>query len=85
MSEMGTTLANEIKKHSDQLQALRDEIRVKLHLASMDAKASWRELEPQILEVEKSAKGMATEATRTLLTETVKKLLDLRSKLNPSK
>ncbi len=81
MSTIGTTLADEIKKHRDTLETLRDEVRVKIHLAGMDAKASWRELEPQIHAVEESAKGVATETTRTLLTETIKKLLELRSRL----
>lgn len=34
------------------LQTLRDEIRVKLHLAGMDAKDAWHELEPRLERLE---------------------------------
>jgi hypothetical protein len=32
----------------EQLQTLRDEIRVKMHLAEMDAKDRWHRLEPKV-------------------------------------
>jgi hypothetical protein len=34
------------------LEQMRDEIRVKLHLAGMDAKDSWRDLEPKLDKLE---------------------------------
>lgn len=42
---------DEARKAIDRLQSVRDEIRVQLHLAGMDAKDRWRSLEPRIQEV----------------------------------
>jgi hypothetical protein len=42
---------------------------------------SWQELEPQFLDAERAAKGIATEATRAILTETIKKLIALRGRI----
>jgi hypothetical protein len=47
----------------------------------MDVKTSWQELEPQLVDAERAAKGIATEATRALLTETIKKLIALRARI----
>jgi hypothetical protein len=42
----------------DDLRTMRDEIRVKLHLAGMDAKDAFAKLEPRLNEVEREvAKG----------------------------
>jgi hypothetical protein len=84
MNPIATNLVNDVKKYRDTIQGLSDEIRVRIHLAAMDAQTSWRELEPQLLEVEKSAEEIVTDATRSLLTETIKKLIALRSRLNPA-
>lgn len=37
----------------DELQQMADQIRLKIHLGSMDAKDAWKELEPQLLELER--------------------------------
>lgn len=42
---------DEARKAVDRLQSVRDEIRVQLHLAGMDAKDRWRSLEPRVQEV----------------------------------
>ena len=34
-----------------QLRALRDEVRIRAHLAKMDAKDKWHELEPKVNEI----------------------------------
>ena len=39
----------------DELQKSADEIRVKIHLGSMEAKDQWKELEPKLQELEKGA------------------------------
>lgn len=36
----------------DELKELRDEIKVKLHLAGMEAKQQWQQLEPRLVEIE---------------------------------
>ena len=74
-------LKNELKKSLTTLQTLRDEVRVKLHLANMDLKDQWNKLDPYIADVERKA-GEATEASRTLLHEAVKKLEQFRASLH---
>jgi hypothetical protein len=81
---MNTTtshLVNDVKKYSETLQSLRDELQLRIHLGTMDVKTSWQELEPQLVDAERAAKGIATEATRALLTETIKKLIALRARI----
>jgi hypothetical protein len=82
MNTMASDLVHDVKKYREVVQGLSDEIRVRIHVAAMDAQTSWRELEPQLLEAEKAAEEIATDATRSLLTETIKKLIALRSRLN---
>ncbi len=73
MSDIANDLNSELKKNLTQLQTLRDEVRVRLHLASMDLKDQWNKLEPHLLDVEKKAVE-ASEASRTMLHDAVKKL-----------
>ena len=42
------TVKERFDQRCAQLKTLRDEVRVKLHLAEMDAKDRWKELEPEI-------------------------------------
>jgi hypothetical protein len=81
MNTTTTNLVNDIHKYKETLQSLRDEIQVRIHLGTMDVKTTWRELEPHLLEAEQAAKSIATEATRALLTETIKKLIALRARI----
>jgi predicted nucleic acid-binding Zn-ribbon protein len=80
MSDTTNDLKTELKKGLSQLQTLRDEVRVKLHLANMDLKDQWNKLEPHLADVEKKAAD-ATEASRSLINEAVKKLEKFRSSL----
>jgi hypothetical protein len=73
-------LRAEVKKGLERLQALRDELRVQSHLAGMDAKKRWDELEPKLADVERAAEE-ATEASRTLVADTVKALQSLRDSI----
>ncbi len=81
MSQTTTELKNEIQKSLQLMLTLRDEVRVKLHLAGMDAKDEWRKLEPKLEEVERAA-SEATEATRTAIADAVRRLSKLRSSLS---
>jgi hypothetical protein len=81
ISRTTTELKNEIQKSLGLMRTLRDEVRVKLHLAGMDAKEEWRKLEPHLTDVERAACDF-TEATRTAVTEAVKRLSKLHSSLN---
>jgi hypothetical protein len=73
MNTTGNELKSELKKGLSQLQTLRDEVRVRLHLANMDLKDQWNKLEPHLLDVEKKAAD-ASEASRTMLHDALKKL-----------
>ena len=73
-------LKDEVKKGLSALQTLRDEIRVKLHLASMDIKDQWAKLEPQLEKVEHAA-GEATETSRVAVSDAVERLKKLRDSL----
>jgi hypothetical protein len=80
MTHSTTDLKKDIQKGMDDMRALRDELAVKVHLASLDAKEEWRKLEPYVDEVERAATEM-TEATRKAVSEAVKRLSSLRSSL----
>ena len=80
MSDTASELKNELKKGLSHLQTLRDEVRVRLHLASMDLKDQWNKLEPHLADVEKKAVD-ASEASRTLIHDAVKKLEKFRDSL----
>jgi hypothetical protein len=80
---MGDTtgdLKKELEKRLATLQSLRDEVRVRMHLANMDLKEQWKKLEPHLEEVEKKA-GELTDASKTALTEAVKRLEKFRGSL----
>ncbi len=81
MSEMTEQLKRDIKSGLDDLTTLRDEVRLKVHLAGMEIKDEWRKLEPQILEVEQAA-AKVSETTREALHDAVAKLKKLRDKLS---
>ncbi len=75
-------LKKELEKSLLLLQTLRDEVRVKLHLAGMDAKDKWSEIESQLVAAEHAAAAATTEATRVTVDEAIKKLQNFRSLLH---
>ena len=67
-------IKEEVDKNIEKLETLRDEVKVRLHLASLDAKKEWDEtLSPKLFEVEQAAKNI-TEGTRSTAKELVAKL-----------
>ena len=62
------------------LQTLRDEIRVRLHLASLDIKQEWDKLDPQVAELEKLSHE-ASDAVKEKAHALMEKLHALRSSL----
>jgi uncharacterized protein YoxC len=52
MSKATDELEKDIQAGVAHLQQLRDEVRLKLHLAGMDAKDAWAKLEPKVHEAE---------------------------------
>lgn len=67
-------IKEEVDKNLARLATLRDEVKVRLHLASLDARKEWDEvLAPKMLELEQTAKHV-TEPTRARARELVKRL-----------
>lgn len=81
MDETSKKLGSEFEKNVAQLRALRDEIRLKAHLAKMDVKDRWRELEPRVTAVVEQAAKSASEASRTAVEEAIQALEKLRKSL----
>ncbi len=80
MGEAGTELKTEVKKGLGRLQTLRDEVKVRIHLASMSLKDQWKKMEPRLEEVEKAAQDIS-ETSRTALADALKRLEKLRDAL----
>lgn len=59
----------------DHLRRMADEVRVKIHLAGMEAKDAWNELEPKLRELEHRAEA-ATSDVLDDLRERLSKLLE---------
>ncbi|RYZ02701.1 MAG: hypothetical protein EOO73_30525 [Myxococcales bacterium] len=67
------------------LAQLRDEIRVRLHLAQLDAKDKWQELETQLESLEHRVSadgGSVLGATAQLAREMKQSLIDFRQRLS---
>lgn len=75
-------LRNQLQRGLDELRRLRDEIRVDMHLAGMDAKDKWRDLEPRILDAENMAKDIS-EASRKAVQDVVDSIRRFRESLSP--
>jgi hypothetical protein len=62
------------------LKTLRDEIRVDLHLAGMDAKDKWKELEPKFRDAEKLVEEVS-DVSRKAMEEMVEHFRNFRESL----
>jgi hypothetical protein len=69
-----------VKENLDRLERLRDEIRVDIHLASMDAKDKWKELEPLVRDAEKLADDMS-DVSRRAMEELLEKIRQFRESI----
>jgi hypothetical protein len=78
MTRTTTELKQEMEKSLALMRTLRDEIRVTVHLAGMEAKDEWRKLEPRLADIENAAKDLS-EATCSAVSEAAKRLSELRS------
>jgi hypothetical protein len=81
MNETSQSLKDQLKKNLDQLVALRDEVRVRVHLAGMELRDEWMRLEPRLADAEQKARADISEASRNALTELIHRLEKLRSRL----
>ncbi|AGP39831.1 MULTISPECIES: hypothetical protein [Sorangium] len=80
MSNITSELKSDLTKSLESLQTLRDEIRVRLHLAGMEAKDAWGKLEPTLLDAEKLAEDVS-ETSRNALRDILEKVKEFRSSL----
>jgi hypothetical protein len=81
-NEAAANTKKELNEVMSKLYTLRDEIRVKMHLASMDAKDRWSAIEDQVERIERAATEQAAVATRAAVTEAIKKLIKFRESLS---
>lgn len=79
--QAGPELKSDLRKSLERLQTLRDEVRVRLHLGSLEIKDQWRKLEPYLGDVEKKAEEFS-EASRSAIQDAVKRLETFRSSLS---
>jgi DNA repair exonuclease SbcCD ATPase subunit len=76
-------LKQELHKTLDRMRTLRDEVRVRLHLANLDAKEEWKRLEPHLAEMEQAGEDLRDE-TRAALNKAIERLSKLRASLAES-
>jgi hypothetical protein len=81
MSQNTNDLKTEFKKSLALLQTLRDEVRVQIHLAGLDAKDRWNKLEPRMEAAAEKAAGEITEASRAVVDEAVGALKEFHASL----
>jgi hypothetical protein len=77
MGEATKELKAELERSLALLATLRDEVRVRIHLGSMDAKKQWNELEPRVQSaIDQAAKDVsnASHAVVREVTEALKKI-----------
>ena len=82
--EAEKTLKQELEETKDDLLRTADEIRVKLHLAGMDVKDAWQELEPKLAHFEQqfdAKAGEVGEELKALGNEIKQRLLNIKAKL----
>ena len=72
-SRADADLKSDLRKSLERLQTLRDEVRVRLHLGTLEVKDQWRKLEPHLGDVEKRAEEL-TEASRAAIHDALKRL-----------
>jgi hypothetical protein len=73
-------LKEEVDKAVAQLRSMRDEIRLQLHLAGMDAQEAWKKLEPSLGDLEQKL-GQVNEATKSKAQELLKRFGELRDRV----
>lgn len=81
------TIKADVEKNFLKLSGLREEVKMKLHLASMDAKQEWDDkIAPHVFEAETAAKAF-TDSSRTKIEQAILKvemfLETIREKASP--
>ncbi len=82
--EAQKSFKQELKAMQDDLKQMADEIRVKLHLAGMDAKDAWEDVQPRLAEFERRFDAKADEVgdeVKALGQEVKERLASIKAKL----
>lgn len=83
--EANKTLKQDLEETRDDLRRAADEIKVKLHLAGMDAKDAWDEIQPRIADFERRFDSKADEVgeeLKSLGQEIKQRLANIKAKLS---
>jgi hypothetical protein len=79
--EISAELKNELTRNLDRLAALRDEAKLHLHLATLDAKQEWNDkLEPKIGELQSNALQLGS-TSKEMVQEVLKSAEEFVAKL----
>lgn len=70
----------QIRNAIERARTLRDEIRVDVHLAGLDARTKWQALEPKLADAERLAREVS-ETSRHAVEEIAKSFADFRASL----
>lgn len=83
--EANKTLKQELEDLRDELQRTAGEIKLKLHLAGMDAKDAWDELQPRLSDFEQRFDAKADEVgdeLKALGSEIKQRLQNIKAKIS---
>lgn len=76
------TIKSEVEKNIEKLVGLRDEVKVRLHLASLDAKQEWDDkIAPHVLDAETAAKNL-TDASKAKVQDAIASVEKFLAKLH---
>lgn len=78
--ETSSELRHEVNRTYDEILRLRDEVRVRLHLAAMDIRDEWDSIQPRFAEAERLARE-ASEASRAALRSFAEEIRKIRLKI----
>jgi transposase len=81
LQSLGMNAQTELNKRVEELQALRDDLKVRIHLASMEAKDAWNELLPKLEKAEKLAESAVVDTAKVALDDVIGSLKQLRDKI----
>lgn len=81
MADSREDLRRQLDEALETAKRLRDEIRVNLHLAGMDARDKWNELEPKVMQEAERIAREATDNARSTLDGIVQRLREFRETL----
>lgn len=82
--ESNKSVKQDLEDTREDLKRMADEIKVKLHLAGMDAKDAWEDIQPRLSDFEQRFDSKADEVTEELKAlggDIKQRLLNIKNKL----